>query len=130
MAPPSNVPPFFEARNDHARYVPVGQVSLSEAVVLIGTAIRFAAKQNIGRLLVNITGLAGLGDLDTFDRYFSNEQFAKDSKRRLKIAMVARPELIDRNKFGVTVGRNRGMCSNIFSEEDEAIEWLLGGAPD
>src|SRR6478752_5476579 len=107
MESPSNVPRYFEVRTDHARFVPVGQFSLSEAIDLISAAIRFAAEQNIRRLLVNITGLAGLGKLDTFDRYFLNRQFAKDSKLGMKLAMVARPELIDWDKFGVTVARNR-----------------------
>ncbi|HEX7260623.1 MAG TPA: hypothetical protein VF258_02315, partial [Luteolibacter sp.] len=88
---------------DHARFVPVGQASLSEATDLIGAAIRCAVEHNIRRLLVNITGLAGLGDPNAFDRYLSNEQFVKDSKRGVKMAMVARPELVDRDKFGVTV---------------------------
>lgn len=130
MESPSNVPRHFEVLTDHARFVPVGRFSLLEAIDLISAAIRFAAEQDIRRLLVNITGLVGLGDLDTFDRYFLNAQFAKDSKRGMKLAMVARPELIDRDKFGVTVARNRGLNANIFSEEREAMEWLLGGAPD
>src|SRR5687767_7771948 len=109
MESPSNVPRHFEVRTDHARFVPVGRDSLSEAIDLISAAIRFAAAQNIVRLLVNITGLAGFSDLDAFDRYYLNEQFVKDSKRGVKMALVALPELIDREKFGVMVAKNRGM---------------------
>ena len=38
----------------------------------------------------------------------------------VKVAMVVRPELIDPERFGVTVARNRGLFSNAFSSESEA----------
>jgi hypothetical protein len=38
--------------------------------------------------------------------------------------MVARAELIDPQKFGVTVSANRGLVSNIFTTEGEALAWL------
>ena len=38
--------------------------------------------------------------------------------------MVARAEMIDPNKFGVTVAANRGLVSNIFTTETEARAWL------
>ena len=125
-----NAPQYFEVLADHARYDPVGQVSLQESVDLISAAICHAAEQDIKRLLVNVTGLVGLGAPETFDRYFLSERFAKDSKRVMKMVLVAGPELIDRDKFGVTVARNRGLSSNIFSDEGEAVDWLLGGGLD
>ena len=33
------------------------------------------------------------------------------------LAMVARQEMIDQQKFGVTVAANRGLVSNIFTTE-------------
>jgi hypothetical protein len=38
--------------------------------------------------------------------------------------MVARAEMIDPEKFGVTVAANRGLVSNIFTTELEARAWL------
>jgi hypothetical protein len=44
--------------------------------------------------------------------------------RMLRLAVVARPEMIDPHQFGVTVAANRGLVSNIFTAEAEAIAWL------
>jgi hypothetical protein len=38
--------------------------------------------------------------------------------------MVARPEMIDPHKFGVTVGLNREMEKNVFPTESELPVWL------
>jgi hypothetical protein len=38
--------------------------------------------------------------------------------------MVARPEMIDPEKFGVTVGRNNGLVCDVFPSEPEAEAWL------
>jgi hypothetical protein len=38
--------------------------------------------------------------------------------------MVARAEMIDPRKFGVTVAANRGLMSDIFTTEAEARAWL------
>jgi hypothetical protein len=38
--------------------------------------------------------------------------------------MVARAEMIDPEKFGVTVAAMRGLASNIFATEAEARAWL------
>ena len=44
----------------------------------------------------------------------------------VKVALVARTELMDPEKFEVTVGRNRGLLGNVFDCEKEALAWLLG----
>jgi len=59
------------------------------------------------------------------DRYSMGAQFAASAKFGLKVVLVAPPEVIDPNRFGVTVARNRGLDSNVFSSEAEAIAWLL-----
>jgi hypothetical protein len=39
--------------------------------------------------------------------------------------MVVRPELMDPERFEVTVARNRGLVGNVFHSEKEALAWLL-----
>jgi hypothetical protein len=43
----------------------------------------------------------------------------------VKCALVVRPELMDPEKFEVTVATNRGMIGNVFDSEKEAVAWLL-----
>jgi hypothetical protein len=49
--------------------------------------------------------------------------------RGLRLAVVARAELIDPERFGITVARNRGLSANVFTSEAEAIDWLLDRQP-
>jgi hypothetical protein len=39
--------------------------------------------------------------------------------------LVVNQEMIDPDRFGVTVAMNRGLNGNVFSTEEEAIAWLL-----
>ena len=50
-----------------------------------------------------------------------------DGKRHVvrEVALVARSELIDPQKFGATVARNRGFHADVFVSEDLAVTWLL-----
>jgi hypothetical protein len=41
------------------------------------------------------------------------------------VALVARPEHIHPEKFGVKVASDRGMRGNVFTSEHDALEWLL-----
>jgi len=43
----------------------------------------------------------------------------------VKVAMIGRPELMDTEKFEVTVASNRGLSGNVFDSEQEALAWLL-----
>lgn len=40
------------------------------------------------------------------------------------MAVVARVEMIDQGKFGVTVAGNRGLIADVFMTEGEAVAWL------
>jgi len=39
--------------------------------------------------------------------------------------MVARPEFIDPQRFGVIAAANAGLRADVFSSESEAVSWLL-----
>jgi preprotein translocase subunit YajC len=38
--------------------------------------------------------------------------------------MVARAEMIDPKKFGVTVAANSGLVGDVFESEEKALAWL------
>ena len=46
----------------------------------------------------------------------------------IKVAVLAKAELIDQRKIGVEVARNRGLQVDIFSDRAEAVRWLLSPA--
>lgn len=124
-----NPPIDFELCDGYACFRPSGQVTFNEAVAVIAEAISQAVGQDIKRLLVNTTELRGFPHPTTSERYFMAERWAAVSSG-LRLAVVARPEIIDPPRFGVTVARNRGLFTNVFTSEAEAIEWLVHPNPE
>jgi hypothetical protein len=120
-----DTPANFEAGKNYARFRPVGQISLNQAVDLISEALAFCVEKRIARLLVSATGLTGFGVPGTFERYSLSTRFASIARSRVKVVLVVNSEMIDPNRFGVTVAKNRGLNANVFSVEEEAIAWLL-----
>ena len=114
----------FEIVDDHAEYRPTGQVSLDKAVQMVAAAIALTREQNLRKLLVVTSGLTGFEPPDIVTRYFFVREWARAADRVVRIAMVARPEMIDPQKFGVTVAANNGLIADVFESEKDALAWL------
>ena len=85
--------------------------------------------QGVNRLLVDTTGLTGFPSPSVWERFWMASEWAAVVHSAVRLAIVARAELIDPDRFGITVARNRGLFANVFSEEPAAIEWLLDPNP-
>jgi hypothetical protein len=120
-----NAPPHFQALGSYACYRPAGQVVLSEAIELISEAIAFARDHQIEKILVDSTQLTGFAVPNTSARFWMVERFVKAAKSVVKVALLARTEMIDPDRFGVTLARNLGLQTDVFESEAEALEWLL-----
>jgi len=115
---------YFELVGDHAEYRPIGHVSVSQLGELVASALLYAREQHIEKLLVVTSGLTGFKPPLTVDRYYIVKDWAKASGHIVRAAFVARPEMIDSQKFGVTVAANNCFIADIFASEDEALAWL------
>src|SRR5258707_4931108 len=122
-----NAPKHFEITKTHAVYRPAGEVPLPQAVKMMTSAISFAREQNIRNLLVITSALTGFEAPSLAARYFFVKEWAKASNGTVRIAMVARPEMIDAQKIGGTVAANTGLSGDVFTSEAEALAWLQGG---
>lgn len=120
-----NAPIDFQIAANHATCRLTGPGGLDELIAQTCQAIADARAQQITRLLVDTTGLTGITSLSTFDRYAIGERLAAAAESRLTIVFVARAELIEPQKFGITVARNRGLIAEAFTTEAEALAWLL-----
>ena len=114
----------FVLEGGRAVYRPVGSVSFDEVVALVRAAIAAARSNQVTDLLVDTTALTGFPSPDTFQRFLAVVEWAEEARGSVCLAMVARPEMIDPQKFGLTVAANRGLVSNIFTTEGEARAWL------
>ena len=119
----------FQFLDGYAAFRPTGRVSFDEAVITIADALSYAMSQRVNRLLVDTTGLTGFPSPSVWERFWMASEWAAVAHSAVRLAVVARPELIDPDRFGVTVARNRGLFANVFSAEPEAIEWLLNPHP-
>ena len=114
----------FFVKQGRAIYRPKGTVSFDTAAHLVRGAIVEARRQQVAELLVDTTSLFGFASPSTAERFFAVVDWANAAKGRLRLAMVAREELVDPQKFGVTVGLNRDLVNSIFLTESEATAWL------
>jgi hypothetical protein len=101
-------------------------MSLDTLVELTDVALAFARQQHVDKLLVDTRATFGFDSPDLASRFWFVSKWA-DTADGIRLAVVARPEMIDSEKFGVTVARNRGLVANIFESEPEATAWLDSG---
>jgi CheY-like chemotaxis protein len=114
----------FVVEEGRGLYRPTGSVSFDEAVALVRGAIAVARGNRLRDLLVDTTALTGFASPNTFERFLAAVEWAKEARYGVRLAMVARAEIIHPQKFGVLVAANRGLVSNIFTTEAEARAWL------
>ena len=118
-------PEHFEVMDGYCCYRLRGHGPLADAAKLVIDAISFCREQKMRNLLVDTTNWTGHDSPNTLERYTVAEAFTLAARSAVKLAMVIRPELMDPEKFEVTVARNRGMMGDVFVSEKEAVSWLL-----
>jgi CheY-like chemotaxis protein len=117
-------PDNFMLEKGRGIYRPAGSVSFDQAVALVRAAIAAAHGHQVRGLLVNTIALTGFLTPDTFERFLMAVEWAEEARGGVHLALVARPEMIHPQKFGVLVAANRGLMSNVFTTEVEARSWL------
>jgi hypothetical protein len=118
-------PEHFEVMEGYGCYRLSGHGPLAEAAARVIEVITFSREQRVDRLLIDTTNWTGHQSPDTLDRYTWAQAFAEAARSMVRVAMVVRPEMVDPDKFEVTVARNRGLMGNVFDSEQDALRWLL-----
>ena len=124
-----SAPQYFELQERHACYAPLGEVSLGQATQMVNQAIRFARDQGVERLVVDLTGLAGLQSPSLPERYWIVREWAGSATTHVALSIVLQPYLIDPERFGVMVAVNLGTRADVFTERALAVAWLLSDQP-
>jgi hypothetical protein len=120
MAAPEN----FEIVGSRGIYRPVGAVTFEQAVEMVAAAMSYARERGLTDLLASTHGLTGFQPPSTFARYALAVKWAEAAAGSLRVALVARPELIDSQKIGVLMAQNRGVNGDVFAHEADALAWL------
>ena len=119
----------FVMADRRAVFCPRGSFAFDEVVTMVRAAITLARNSQALELLVDTRELTGFPVPGTLARFLTAVEWAVAANGNLRLAMVARPEMIDSEKFGVTVAANRMLISNIFPTVAEAQAWLAEGNP-
>jgi hypothetical protein len=120
-----NVAEHFEIGKEFATFRPVGRASLAEGARIVSEGIALARQREQRKLLLDISRLTGVEPPSVTARYWFIREWAEVAGGRVRvIAFVIPPELIDEQKFGVTVARNLGLICDVFTSEADAVAWL------
>ncbi len=114
----------FEQVGTRGFYRPIAQVSFEQGVEMVAEAMMTARELGITDMLINTMGLTGFPPPSVFARYAMATRWAETAGAMLRVALVARPELIDRQKIGVLMMQNRGGSGDVFASEADALAWL------
>ena len=115
---------WLDEERGFARCKLTGAFSMSDGVARVTQAIAGATARGYLGLVVDIRGIEGIEPPDVAARHAFVRGWAGVAGPNLRVAMVARPEFIDPEKFGLVVARNFGMDANIFDTQAEALYWL------
>src|SRR5262245_19033320 len=121
----------FEILEDRAVFRSTGQVSVVQAVQLVTDGIAFARSLDVRKLLIDITNLTGFESPGVVLRYFLIHEWARAAGRSVCVALVTRPEMVDSKmpdprKIGTAVAADIGFTADIFTAEEDALNWLEG----
>lgn len=120
-----NIQDYFEIVENRGFFRPIAAVeSFDEVETIINRAIEYARIQKIKELLVDSRHLSGFQPPSFMERFCLAERWAGTASGKLRLAMVARAEMIDAEKIGVTFAVNRGLDCDVFECEIEALSWL------
>ena len=107
-----------------ATFRPRGEYSLVEAVALISSAIACGRDRGVSRLLIDARGLTGVQIPSLVDRFLMVEEWAHHAGGLVIVALVALPEYIHPEKFGVKVAKDFGLVCNVHTSGEAASKWL------
>jgi hypothetical protein len=114
----------------HPEYVELGcsgAYSRSEALRVGDQAYREAATAGRRNVLVDVRGVTGRVPT-IFERFDIGVHLAErhfEQQPRVRLAMLGSEPMIHPDRFGEIVARNRGADARVFTDEAEALKWLL-----
>lgn len=101
-----------------------GPMSIEQAMARGTAAIALARAQQLPKLLILASAMELPAPATVLERYRVGEALAQASGDAVSVAIVVRAELIDPQKFAITVAMNRGARANVFDSEPAARAWL------
>ena len=114
----------------HPDYLEIGCTgvySRAESLRVGEEAYREAARANRSAVLVDVRQVTGRVPtiLDRFEMGMRIAKHYLESDPRIRLAVLGHEPMIHPERFGELVARNRGADARVFTDEAQALEWLL-----
>lgn len=119
--------PQFETLGDIWIFRVAGEIPFATAMQSITAAIDTARRQRVGKFLIVTLELTTMVPPSIATRHVLAREWASATGGSMRVALVAKAEMIDPQKLGVMVARNFGAIADAFTSEADAISWLHGG---
>lgn len=100
-----------------------GPVALDAALRRLKRAFDAAKEKEVSKILVNTIAVSG--ELSTFERYTLGVEvvaYLRLHEMNPKVAFAGKLPTTD--GFGVRVAQNRNLIIEVFSNQDDALNWL------
>lgn len=116
----------FEVVGGRGYLRPRSLKSIEHAADMVDAALASARARGLRELVADVTALARFPTPTVVQRFWIVSRWALTAEGCVRLAVVACPEHIDPQRFGVTVARNRGLDGDVFVTEADAVAWLDG----
>ncbi|HTU67207.1 MAG TPA: hypothetical protein VMF52_14760 [Steroidobacteraceae bacterium] len=117
-------PDSFELIGTRGLYRPTGVMTLEQAIETVAQGMLYARFLGLTDMMANTSGLSGYPPPSTFGRYALARRWAECGGGVLRLGIVTKPESIDPQKIGIVMARNRGLDTDVFTNEPDALRWL------
>ena len=106
-----------------------GNFSLPEAKTIYIEALESLLKNDLSKLFIDAFKIKGI--VKTIDRYYFGEFAALESMKymakglkRISVSICGDEPIIDPDRFGEIVARNRGLDLKVTTDKNESLQFL------
>lgn len=117
----------FQVRPDYLEVGCEGLYSRAETLRVGEEAYAEAARAKRSAILIDVRAITGRipSILDRFEMGVRIARHYLESDPRIRLAVVGHEPMIHPERFGELVARNRGADARVFTDEAQALDWLL-----
>jgi len=108
-----------------ARFAANGRMQPEDAVDIATSALNEAQAGRVSSVMLDLQDVSLTRTLSITECHEIGEQLARAGQALCKVAVVARAACVEAHEFIFTVARNRGLQVAAFTDQSEAVGWLV-----
>jgi lipopolysaccharide biosynthesis protein len=107
------------------RFAANGRMQPEDAIQIATTALTEAQAEQVSTLMLDLQEISLTRALSITECHEVGERLARAGQALCKVAVVARAACVEAHEFIFTVARNRGLQVVAFTDQSEAVGWLV-----